>query len=501
MSMIKINAVKRGELLPHTNSAQLLEIDLGAIKGVTQDSRCVAQGFLFAALSGGSNHDGREYIQDAIDSGASVILTDESVTPDMVRGVQLVTSDNPRRYFSHIVAEYFAKQPKEIVAVTGTNGKSSVVHFTDQLWSALGESATYIGTLNNTLTTPDPVSLFGTLAQMADDGITHVALEASSHGLSQYRLDGADISVAAFTNFTQDHLDYHTDMEDYLSAKLRLFEELLPISGVAVLNADVPEFHDLAGICKIRGVRVLSYGRQGQDIILCECAVNGICQDVTLQVEGRTFDLSIPLVGEFQIMNLLCALGCVIAQSINDERRINKLIDAMVRISPVVGRLQHISNETDEYHGYVDYAHTPDALETVLKALRPHAKGRLICLFGCGGDRDKSKRPIMGEIAARLSDVIIITDDNPRGENPSKIRQEIVEGITCESKEIIVVDDRKKAILRGVQLMNKEDILLVAGKGHEQGQIIGGEVIPFDDAQELANAFLSISTSHSSCGG
>ena len=501
MFMIRINAIKRGEHLPHTNSAQLLGVDLETLTGVTQDSRLVGAGFLFAALSDGYNNDGRKYIKDAIDSGAKIILSDKSVTAEMVKGAKLVISDNPRRDFSHIVAEYYARQPLEIVAVTGTNGKSSVVHFADQLWLALEENATYIGTLNNALTTPDPVSLFGILAQMADDGITHVAIEASSHGLSQYRLDGADISVAAFTNFTQDHLDYHIDMEDYLSAKLRLFEELLPINGVAVLNADVPEFHDLAGICKIRGVRVLSYGKQGEDIILQECTANGVKQDVTLQVEGRIFDLSIPLVGEFQIMNLLCALGCVMASSINDERRINKLIDAMPKISPVLGRLQHISDEAGDYHGYIDYAHTPDALETVLKALRNHTKGRLICLFGCGGDRDKSKRPLMGQIAALLSDVIIITDDNPRGENPAVIRQEIVGGITCESKEIIVVDDRKKAIRMGVQLMNKEDILLVAGKGHEQGQIIGGEVIPFDDAQELVNSFLTNSADHSSCGG
>ncbi len=500
MSMIRTNAVKGGKLLPHTNSAQLLGIDLATLNGVTQDSRFVGAGFLFAALGDGRNNDGRKYIREAIDSGAKVILSDKSVTADMVKGANLVTSDNPRRDFSHIVAEYYAKQPSEIVAVTGTNGKSSVVHFTNQLWSAIGEDSTYIGTLNNFLTTPDPVSLFSLLSQMFDDGISHVAIEASSHGLSQYRLDGADINVAAFTNFTQDHLDYHTDMENYLSAKLRLFEELLPVNGVAVLNADVPEFHDISGICKIRGIRVLSYGHNGSDIVLQECMANGVKQDVTLQVEGRIFDLSIPLVGEFQIMNLLCALGCVIASSINDERRINKLIDAMPKISPVLGRLQHISDKTGDYHGYVDYAHTPDALRTVLKALRNHTKGRLICLFGCGGDRDKSKRALMGQIASRLSDVVIITDDNPRGENPSQIRQEIVEGIACESKNIIVVDDRKKAILKGVQLMNKEDILLVAGKGHEQGQVIGGEVIPFDDAQELLNAFLTNSTSHSSCG-
>ncbi len=476
--------------MPHTNTASQLGIDLSALRGVTQDSRAVEDGFLFAGLKGEA-HDGRIYISDAVKAGASVILTDTNFDGDQVVTAQLVRSDHPRKDFSHIAAEYFAQQPKHLVAVTGTNGKSSVVHFADQLWAAIGESSTYIGTLNTALTTPDPVSLFSTLAQMKQDGITHVAMEASSHGLAQCRMDGADITVAAFTNFSQDHLDYHEDMEGYFSAKARLFEEILPLSGVAVLNADIPEYQTLIGICKKRGLRVLSYGEQGADIILLHREISGVHQDVTISVLGRSFDVRLPLVGAFQVMNVLCALGCVIAEDVKDERRINKAIDALASLDGVPGRLQHIENDTEEYHAYVDYAHTPDALETVLKALRPHTRGRLICVFGCGGDRDQSKRPIMGGIASRLSDAVIITDDNPRGENPAKIREHIVDGIDDDAEGIEVVDDRQKAIRRGVQLMNKDDILLVAGKGHEQGQIIGADIFPFDDALELRQAFLS----------
>ena len=475
--------------MPLPSKRSQLDIDVPALRGVTQDSRAVEAGFLFAALRGEA-HDGYAYIPDALARGARVILTDKACDlGDDAAKAQCVVSDNPRQDFSYIAAQFYGRQPAHIAAVTGTNGKSSVVHFADQLWTALDESATYIGTLNNALTTPDPVSLFKTLAQMAGDGVSHVAIEASSHGLAQYRLDGAQITVAAFTNFSQDHLDYHTDMDNYFAAKARLFEELLPISGTAVLNADVPEYHEISVVCKKRGIRILSYGKQADDIVLRACTVSGVHQAVSLEIDGRSFDVKIPLVGEFQVMNILCALGCVIAEAPNDERRINKAVNALASIGGVPGRLQHVSDAQGLYHGYVDYAHTPDALKTVLNSLRPHTKGRLICVFGCGGDRDPSKRAMMGEIAAHLSDVVLITDDNPRSENPAIIREQIVGGIEDTAEGIEVVDDRRKAILRGVQSMGKDDILLVAGKGHEQGQIIGDKILPFDDALELSNAF------------
>jgi len=476
---------------PMTKSAHL-DIDVSALSGVTQDSRAVQAGYLFAALKGEKSN-GEKYIPEVLKKGASVILVDEAYQTDGDFGdAKLIKSANPRKDFSYITADFHAKQPGNIVTVTGTNGKSSTVYFANQLWAAIEESATFIGTLNNNLTTPDPVSLFETLAQMADDGISHVALEASSHGLSQYRMDGANITVAAFTNLSQDHLDYHDTMETYFTAKARLFEELLPLNGVAVLNADIPEFHVLSGICKKRGLRILSYGRQAKDIVLNECTVDGLDYAISIEVLGRSFDVKVPLIGEFQIMNLLCALACVIAEDHSNERRVNKLINALSKIDGVPGRLQHVTDPGGIYHGYVDYAHTPDALKTVLGAIRPHVKGRIITVFGCGGDRDQSKRPQMGAITAELSDVTIITDDNPRTEDAGTIRDHIMAGIKGgDETQVDVIEGRRSAIAHAVEIMTENDILLLAGKGHEQGQIIGTEILPFDDAQELSNALLN----------
>lgn len=475
--------------MSYTNTASKLGIDLSALQGVTQDSRVVDDGYLFAALQG-EECDGHDYIPDAIERGAGVILGHSNCSSDF-DGAFFVGSDNPRKDFSHITAEYFVDQPKYIVAVTGTNGKSSVVHFANQLWNALGERSTYIGTLNTALTTPDSVSLFKALAKMTQDGITHVAIEASSHGLAQYRMDGAQISVAAFTTFSQDHLDYHNDMQSYFEAKTRLFEELLPISGTAVLNADIAEYQTLQAICKKRGLKILSYGLNADDILLRSCRVDGIKQKLSLDIHGRLFDITIPLVGEFQVMNVLCALACVIAEDQSDEARINVLIDTIARIEPVPGRLQYVSDQQGKYHAYVDYAHTPDALKTVLNAIRPHVSGRLITVFGCGGDRDQTKRALMGGIAAQLSDHVIVTDDNPRTENPADIRDHILSGILTGSVAFDIVEERCNAIHHVVQMMEEGDVVIVAGKGHEQGQVIGSETLPFDDAKELQNAFLT----------
>ena len=473
---------------PLDNTAEL-EIDVSALQGVTQDSREVAEGFLFAAFQG-DKVDGREFIRNAIMRGASVILTDRSVslTDDQLSNTRLVYSDAPREDFSRLAAQFYGQQPEHLIAVTGTNGKSSVVHFASQLWKLIGIKGAMIGTLNNKLTTPDPVSLFKNLASMkSEEGITHVAIEASSHGLVQHRIDGARFSVGAFTNFSQDHLDFHSDMESYFTAKVRLFEDLLPISGAAVLNADVSEFDGLAAVCKRRGIRVISYGQKGEDIALLDRRVSGVHQDVCLEVFGHKYEVSIPLVGEFQVMNVLCALGCVLAEYPETER----VIEAIGKLQGVPGRLQHVSDEAGVYNAYVDYAHTPDALETVLKALRPHVEGKLICVFGCGGDRDTGKRSLMGDIASRWADVTIITDDNPRSEDPDLIRKQVFGGVAehvLASKDIQVIEGRSSAIERAVQIMGKNDILLLAGKGHEQGQIISGEVLPFDDVNELSKA-------------
>ena len=478
----------------HTDRLTKLGIDITALQGVTLDSRTVGKGYLFAALQG-EHVNGCDYIGDAVKNGASVILTDIQYTPPQdfdLKDVQFIKSDNPRRDLSYIAAEFYSPLPEHIVAVTGTNGKSSVVHFAAQLWQKEGINGVMVGTINYALTTPEPITLFESLGRLKkDNNITHVAIEASSEGLAQHRLDGALVNVAAFTNFTQDHLDYHIDMDTYFAAKTRLFEEILPISGTAVLNADVPSYQSLLSVCKRRGIRVLSYGEQGEDIKLSNRNVVGVQQEVTLEVMGTCFELTIPFVGAFQVMNMLCALGCLIASTPENKKRIKALVEELPTLQGVPGRLQHVSDPSGTYNAYVDYAHTPDALETVLNALRPHTDKHLICVFGCGGDRDTTKRPKMGEIAARLADIAIITDDNPRSEEPSLIREQIKAGIPTEiieQKDIRNIEDRRTAIEQAVDLMSKGDILLLAGKGHEQGQIIGDEVHTFDDVIELSTA-------------
>lgn len=455
----------------------LIDLDIKSLEGVTQDNRAVKAGYLFAALQG-EHVDGRDYIDDALKRGASVILSDEDVKLDDT--VNMIIVSNPRQTFSHIVSEFYGVQPASAVAVTGTNGKSSVVHFVDQILRGLGEPSTFIGTLSGTMTTPDPVSLHAALADMADDGVTHVALEASSHGLEQYRMDGVRVNIAAFTSFSQDHLDYHADMEKYLQAKLRLFSDVLSDDGVAVLNADIPEYNRILAVCQARGVRIISYGEKGKDIRLISSEISNNTQKVKVEIMGKPYVFVLPLVGKFQVMNTLCALGCILA---NTPQQIAQAISVLESIEPVPGRLQLVTNNV--LHAYVDYAHTPDALENVLDALRPHTKGRLICVFGCGGDRDRAKRSVMGGVVSRLADVAIVTDDNPRSENPAAIRKEILSKMDGDVHEIA---DRRKAIEFAVQQMNQDDILLVAGKGHEQGQIFDGVTHPFDDVCEVNNA-------------
>lgn len=455
--------------------------------GITQDSRAVKPNFIFAALSG-ENHDGAHFIPNAIENGATLIICETGRAKES-NGVDIIETPNPRQTFAHMTAAYFNhSQPENIVAITGTNGKSSVVDFVNQLWKALGYKSSTIGTLSHAHTTPDPLNLHAALNDLRKSGVTHMAMEASSHGIDQYRLDGATIKVAAITNITQDHLDYHKTMDAYRAAKAQLFSRVLNKSGTAVLNADIAEFKAIKAECDARNIKTLSYGKSGADLQILSTHIIGQGQQVTFKVSGEDHTQIIPLVGAFQIENLMCALACVIAEKTDKNLNIKNLVQTLSTIKPVRGRLEHVQSKDNQYNGYVDYAHTPDALQTVLKALRPHTSGRLICIFGCGGDRDKDKRPQMGKIAAKHADVSVITDDNPRTESPKDIRRQIKSGCT-QAHNVIEITERDIAIHRAVATMTKEDVLLVAGKGHEQGQIFKDKTIPFDDVTHLNNAF------------
>ncbi len=463
------------------------------IKGLTSDSRKVREGYLFAAFSG-TKTDGTHFIEEAVKNGAVAIMAlPGTACPD---GVKLIEVDNPRQAFARLAASFYDEQPDYIVAVSGTNGKTSTVHFAQQIWSALGKRAASLGTLGahgkgisryGSMTTPDPASLHEELAKLCKAGVTHLAMESSSHGLDQHRLDGVHVKAAAFTNLTRDHLDYHPDMESYFNAKCRLFKDLLDEDGVAVLNADVDEYQALRIICKARHVKVISYGEKGDDIkLLSRKAVpNG--QDVQLSVFGKVYNLSIPLVGAFQVMNSLCALGLVLAENMAVQ---DEAVSLLEQLEAPPGRVQLVKADTTgkEFSVYVDYAHTPDALENVLKALRPHTKNRLVCIVGCGGDRDPGKRPMMGKIANDLADLVVITDDNPRTEDPALIRKAMLE-TAPDAKEI---GDRAQAILDMIKDLGDGDVLLIAGKGHEQGQIIGDRVEPFDDLLQAETAILAL---------
>ena len=444
---------------------------------MTADSRAVQRGFLFAALPG-TKVDGKRFIGDALARGAAAVLAGDAAGVDAA--VPLVTDANPRRQFAKMAAAFYAPQPKTIAAVTGTNGKTSVTVFLRQIWEALGDKAASLGTIGlfapgierpGSLTTPDPVTLHRDLAMLAQAGIEHVALEASSHGLDQYRLDGLALAAAAFTNLTRDHLDYHADMEAYFSAKARLFTELLPASGTAVFNIDAAQTARLSRLCLGRGQRMITYGRNpAADLWLSDAIPEGLGQRITFSGFGEKRTIWIPLMGAFQAWNALCAVGLAIACG----APASAAFDAVAGLSGVPGRMQRIGDAPV----IVDYAHTPDALQTALTALRPFATGKLIVIFGCGGDRDPGKRPQMGAIAEELADTVIVTDDNPRSEDPAAIRRAIL-AAAPQAQEI---GDRAEAIRAAIKMLRPGDLLLVAGKGHERGQIIGDKTLPFDDA-------------------
>jgi len=459
------------------------------IVGLTCDSRLVEPGFLFAALAG-ARADGRAFIPEAMARGAAAVLAPPGTRIETREPpVPLLVDDNPRRRFALMAARFFASQPPTVAAVTGTNGKTSVVSFLRQIWTRLGRQAASVGTLGiaapglevaGSLTTPDPVELHRVLADLAGRGVECLAMEASSHGLAQYRLDGVRVTAAAFTNLTRDHLDYHGSMESYLEAKTRLFSDIMDPGGVAVVNADGPYGEAVRAACAARGQRIITYGARGADIRLEDAQPLPEGQRLRLTVMGRAHTLTLPLVGAFQAENALCALGLALACG-EDEGR---AVAALENLDEVPGRVQRIAGHPGGAAVFVDYAHTPDALASVLAALRPHTRGRLFVVFGCGGDRDPGKRPQMGRTACALADVVIVTDDNPRGEDAARIRRHIL--AACEGARDIA--DRRQAITAAVAELRPGDLLVVAGKGHEQGQIVGDEVRPFDDAEVLGAA-------------
>jgi UDP-N-acetylmuramoyl-L-alanyl-D-glutamate--2,6-diaminopimelate ligase len=457
------------------------------IAGLAADSRQVRPGYLFAALPG-TRLDGRAFAADAVGRGAVAILTDRAdqlALPSEQRGrVVIVVDANPQRRLARLAGRFFGRAPRNVAAVTGTNGKTSVVEFLRQIWMAAGRPAASLGTLGfvtadgrcpGALTTPDPVALHRDLAALACRGIEHVAIEASSHGLAQNRLDGLVPAAAAFTNLTRDHLDYHGDMAHYRAAKERLFTELLPPGGSAILNADSAEFSRLVALCRDRAQPIVAYGTcKTADLRLASHRPRAGGQAVVIEIFGRRHELALPLAGEFQAINVLAACGLALATGVPAA----SILAALPALRGPPGRLQFVAEHRAGGAIVVDYAHTPDALAAVLTALRPHAGGRLVVLFGCGGDRDPGKRPLMGEVAAAAADRIYVTDDNPRSEDPAAIRRAIL--ATAPGAEEI--GDRGLAIETAIADLDPGDVLVIAGKGHETGQIVGGQILPFDDA-------------------
>ena len=458
-----------------------------AITGVTADSRAVRPGALFAALPGAAV-DGRRFIAQAVASGAAAVLAPpDTVWPNGVPRRPLVHCAEPRRVLARMAASLAGAAPKNIVAVTGTNGKTSTVDFVRQLWQRAGHRAASLGTLGliapgqdggSGLTTPDPVALADMLRKLAEGGAQHLAMEASSHGLDQFRLDGVRLCAAGFSNLTRDHLDYHGDMQAYRAAKLRLFEELLPARAVAVLNADMEQetLDRLRDIASRRRLDVRLVGEQGTTVRLVQARALPHGQELVLEAHGARHRMQLSLPGRFQADNALMAAA--LAEATGAPRALHDL----PHLHGVRGRLELAATLPNQAAAYVDYAHTPDALRRVLTSLRPHAQGhRLVCVFGAGGDRDAGKRGLMGEEVCRLADLSIVTDDNPRREDPASIRADILRA--CP--EAIEIGDREQAIAAGLAALRAGDVLVVAGKGHEQGQIVGNTTAPFDDAATI----------------
>ncbi|MEZ5847901.1 MAG: UDP-N-acetylmuramoyl-L-alanyl-D-glutamate--2,6-diaminopimelate ligase [Geminicoccaceae bacterium] len=459
------------------------------ITGLCFDTRKLRPGDLYAAING-SRADGHIFIPDAIARGAVAILGAPSASV-FATAIPVVIDDNPRLRLSLMAARMTPGQPRVTVGVTGTNGKTSVASFCRQIWDRLGMRAASLGTLGvegegrwpqTQLTTPDPVLLHRLCSQMAASGVDHLALEASSHGLDQFRLDAIAFSAAAFTNISRDHYDYHGSYEAYFKAKSRMFAELLGDDGVAILNADIPEFGQLRAIVEGRGIAMIDYGRQAKCYRIVDIRPEAIGQAIEFEIDGDRHVVETPLVGRFQASNMLAALGLAVAGG----APLAGALDQLGSLRPAPGRMEHVVTHSCGAPAFVDFAHTPDALEKALAALRPHTAGRLHVVFGCGGDRDAGKRPLMGEIACRLADLAYVTDDNPRSEDPARIRREIL--AATDSGKTVEIGDRARAIRAAFAALEPGDVLVVAGKGHESGQLVGDQTFPFNDAVELKKA-------------
>lgn len=456
------------------------------VNGLTADSRLVSDGYVFVALPG-VEMDGRDFIDDAIKAGASAILTTPGTKADF-GSVPVIEDANPRRRYAEMAAAYYGQQPETMVAITGTNGKTSVADFTRQIWELNGLNAASLGTIGvcsktvnlpGGLTTPDPVALHETLSKLADAGVSHSAIEASSHGLDQYRLDGVKLKAAAFTNLTRDHLDYHRNETSYFYAKARLFGELLAPGASAVINIATPFGRTVDDLCWGRGLNRMTIGyARNATFSIDDVALLPNGQRVTVKFGGNDYTVEVPLVGGFQVENALLAVGLACATSIEPQ----DALASLASLQGVSGRMQYMGSSAAGGSVYVDFAHTPSGLETVLLAARAHKPAKLSVVFGCGGNRDAGKRPQMGEIASRIADRVIITDDNPRFEDPAHIRSEII--VACpEAREI---GDRMAAIEQAISELAEGDMLVVAGKGHETGQVVGDKVLPHSDLHVVA---------------
>ncbi len=450
------------------------------VTGFAIDHRKVMPGNVFGAFRG-SRFNGEDFIAEAVASGAVAVVAAPGAR---VEAVPHLADAEPRRLFARLAARYFAPYPEVIAAVTGTNGKTSTVEMTRQMWRMAGHRSASIGTLGVTtaddqvktgLTTPDIVTFLNNVAGLKRMGISHVAYEASSHGLDQYRAEGVPLKAVAFTNFSRDHLDYHPDMESYFAAKMRLFDEVAGADTAAVVWTGDGRSGEVVAHAKRRGLKLLTVGPDADTLVLISRTPTSLGQSLVIRFDGQEHKLSLPLIGAYQAANVLVAAGLVLATG----GAWPATLSAMARVAPVRGRLERAVISRAGAPVYVDYAHTPDALEAAIAALRPHVAGRLITVFGAGGDRDVGKRRPMGEVAARLSDLVIVTDDNPRGEDPAAIRSAVLAGAP-EAREI---GGRREAIAEAIRLAGPSDIILLAGKGHETGQIVGTQVLPFDDAE------------------
>ena len=448
------------------------------VTGFAIDHRKVAPGTVFGAFPG-TVFNGADFISAAVKAGAVAVVARPGIK---VEGAAHIAAEEPRKAFAALAARFFAPFPETVIAVTGTNGKTSNVELVRQLWRMAGHPSASIGTLGVTtadeqvttgLTTPDIVTFLSNMAGLERMGITHAAFEASSHGLAQYRTEGLPVHAAAFTNFSRDHLDYHGTMEEYFEAKMRLFREVVAEDGVAVVWTDDARSTEVIAIARERGLRLVTVGRKGEALKLLDRQPSQLGQTLIIEAEGKAHKVALPLIGAYQAANALTAAGLALATGGDLQQTLANL----ARVQPVRGRLERAVITRAGAPIYVDYAHTPDAIQSAIEALRPHAKGRLITVFGAGGDRDVGKRPEMGAVASRMSDLVIVTDDNPRSEDPAAIRRDILEGAP-DARE---VPGRRDAIAAAVAEAGPDDIILLAGKGHEQGQIVGDRVLPFDD--------------------